>query len=187
MAHHPSGEWDYIGDAEILRLLDESRRAFEDGDKSALMTCVFRCAAFQAVIPEWAANALITLKANLENGPVKDFNDAFGVPKKRVNARAAKTRKDKARSDVLAEMLQLRTKGSSLNDAEMFGQVVENLRGKGVNVNHRDVQEIYKSDVPFLKSIPRKPAPNDTYGFVKFQRQPARRYGRNILRDEEAD
>lgn len=187
MAHHPSGEWDYVGDAEILRLLDESQQAFKAGDKAALMMCVFRCAAFQAVIPEWAADALIALRENLDNGRARDFNDAFGVPAKRVNTRAAKVRKDKAKSDVLAEMVQLRTKGSSFNDDEMFSQVVTNLREKGVNVNHRDVQEIYKADGGFLKTIPRKPNLNDIYGSVQLTRPRARRRGRSILRDEEAD
>lgn len=172
-----------IGDQEILRLLDESRLAFEGGDKSALMLCVFRCAAFQAVIPEWAADALIVLRENLENGRVADFNDAFGKPREKVNTRAARARINGLKSFVLSELLQLRTQGLSFNDDEMFTAVVEKLRARGVNVNHRDVQTIYKSDGGFLKTIPRGPDPKGGHGFgaVTFSRP--RRRGRSILQD----
>jgi hypothetical protein len=80
MAWKPSCEEDYVGDAAILLLLEDSRIAFESGDKSELMMCVFRCAAFQAVIPEWAADALIALREDIEDGRIADFNEAFGKP-----------------------------------------------------------------------------------------------------------
>ena len=146
MAWVSSSEEDYIGDAEILRLLDESRLAFESGEKSALMMCVFRCAAFQAVIPEWAADALIALQEKLENGRVADFNEAFGRPPEQVNTRAARARITQMRPFVLAELLLLRTEGLSYNATDMFPQVVENLRKRGLVINARDVQEIYKDD-----------------------------------------
>lgn len=190
MVRKSSGEWDYIGDVEILRLLEESRKAFEAGNKSELMMCVFRCAAFQAVIPEWAADALIALRENMENGRVADFNKAFesNKPTLKANTRAARARIEGGRSDVLAEILQLRTKGSSFNDDEMFSQVVTNLRQRRININHRDVQTIYKSDdAAFLKKIPRGPDPNGNHGFALQTLPRPRRHGRNILWDQEAD
>ena len=97
-------EEDYVGDEQILNLLEESRTAFEGGDKSALLMCVFRCAAFQAVIPEWAADALIALRENMENGRVADFNEAFKTnkPTEKVNTRVARARMEKVKPDVLA-------------------------------------------------------------------------------------
>ena len=134
MAHQSSCDEDYVGDAEILRLLEEWRLAYEAGNKYELLICVFRCAAFQAVIPEWAADALIALREGIENGRVADFNDAFGKPLEKVNTRAARARIKRATPLVLGELLRLRTLGRSLNDAEMFSEVVENLSGRGVNV-----------------------------------------------------
>ena len=178
-------EEDYVGDEQILNLLEESRTAFEGGDKSALLICVFRCAAFQAVIPEWAADALIALRENLKNGRVVDFNEAFksDKPAERVNTRAAQTRKKKATPDVLAEILQLRTQGVSLHDSKMFEQVVENLRHRGVNVNHRDVQEIYALEGKFFKEVPRGPDLKGGYGIGSIIFPKPRRRGRNILHD----
>jgi hypothetical protein len=183
MAHQSSCEEDYVGDAEILRLLEESRQAFEAGNKYELLMCVFRCAAFQAVIPEWAADALIALRESIENGRVADFNDAFGKPREKLNTRAARARIKGATPLVLGELLRLRTLGRSLNDPEMFSEVVDNLRGRGVNVNHRDVQTIYKSDGHFLKAVSRVPDPKVTHGSSYVTYPKARRRGRNILRD----
>lgn len=183
MVRTSSGEEDYVGDAEILRLLDESRLAHAAGDKSALMLCVFRCASFQAVIPEWAADALIALREGLENGRVTDFNDAFGTPTEKVNTRALSDRKKKLASLVLAEILQLRTKGVSYNAAEIFPLVVENLQARGVVINERDAQAIYKNDGDFLKSIPRGPDPKGGHGFAHLTFPKPRRRGRGILQD----
>ena len=184
MAWQSSGELDFVGDTEILRLLEQSRVAFEAGKKSELMMCVFRCAAFQAVIPDWAADALIALRENLENGRVKDFNEAFGTPLQKVNTRAALARITGLKSLVVGELLQLRTQGMSYNDAEIFSAVVERLRGRGVNVNHRDVKTIYASDdASFLKKITRGPDPKGGHAFAFLTPPRARRHGRNILRD----
>ena len=183
MVWQSSCEEDYVGDEEVLRLLEESRLAFERGDKSALMLCVFRCAAFQAVIPEWAADALIALRENIETGRVADFNAAFGRPREKVNTRAARARIGGMKSHVLGELLQLRTQGLSFNDEEMFSAVVEKLRSRGLNINHRDVQTIYKSDGGFLKKVPRGTDPKGGHGFALTTLPRARRKGRSILRD----
>lgn len=181
--HLSSGELDYVSDAEILQLLEESHIAFKSGKKSELMMCVFRCAAFQAVIPEWAADALIELREKMENGRVADFNEAFGRPSEKVNTRAARARLKNLSSDVIGELLQLRTKGRSLNDAEIFSEALENLRSRGINVNHRDIQTIYRSHGQFLKKIPRGPDPKGGHGFAYLTLPRARRTGRSILRD----
>ena len=140
------------------------------------------------MIPEWAADALIALRENMENGRVANFNEAFksDKPTERVNTRAARTRKKKATPDVLAEILQLRAKGVSLNDPNMFSQVVENLRHRGVNVNHRDVQEIYALEGQFFKEVPRGPDLKGGYGIGSIIFPKPRRRGRNILHDWEA-
>lgn len=184
MVQTPSGEWDYVGDDQILQLLEENRLSFEAGEKSQLILCVVRCARFQAVIPEWAANALIAISDNLESGRLKDFNDAFGMPTEKVNTRAAKARINKLKTEVLAHIQQLRIQGTSFNDADMFSQVVDALRERGIHANHRDVQYIYKTYGSFLKKLPRGPLPNgDGTGFAMVTFPKPRRHGRKILRD----
>jgi hypothetical protein len=173
-----------IGDREILRLLDESRLAFEKGDKSALMKCVFRCARFQAVIPEWAADALLVIQDDMEIGSITDFNSAFGRPLEKANTRAARARKEKSKHEVLTVLMRLRAEGCSLNDSEMFSQAQERLQDLGLKVNHRDIQDIYKSDGDFIRTIPRKPPPlQGNYAIANLNFKKPRRRGRNILKD----
>jgi hypothetical protein len=185
MAHRlSSGQEDYIGDAEVLRLLERARQGFEGGDKSQLMWCVYRCARFQAVIPEWAVDALLAIQDDMESGRIADFNGAFGKPSEKVNTRAARERKKKLAPEVLIVLTRLRADGSSLNDDEMFGEALEILRGQGFDVNHRDIQDIYKSDGGFIKKIPRKPSPKQgNYTVASLMLPSPRRRGRNTLQD----
>lgn len=184
MVHTTSGEWDYVGDEQILKLLEENRLGYEAGDKSQLMRCVIRCARFQAVIPEWAVDALIAIDDNLETGRLKDFNEALGVPTEKISTRAAKARIAKLKTEVLGLIQQLRFQGASFNDADMFPQVVEALRTRGIHANHRDVQYIYKTYGSFLKENPRGPLPNGSGGAFSMVTWPKpRRHGRKILRD----
>lgn len=175
-------ELDYVGDSQILELLEGSRIAFEGGDRSELMKCIFRCARFQAVIPDWAADALLAIQEDLEGGRLSDPNAAFGKPSEKASTRAARERKRNAKSPVLAELWRLRWGGSSLNDAEIFAQALENLRASGLNVNHRDIKEIYAEHGAFLKDVPRND-PNMGRGFMDATYPKARRRGRKILRD----
>ena len=176
-------ELDYVGDVQILGLLEASRIAFESGEKSELMKCVYRCARFQAVLPEWAADALLALQEDLESGRTADYNEAFGKPKEKVSTRAARARKLNAKPRVMAELWRLRCVGNSLNDADMFPQALENLRSAGLYINHRDIQELYAEHGDFLKTMPRHPDPNMGRGFMDVTYPKARRRGRNILRD----
>lgn len=76
-----------FGDDAILRYIDDVRIAFDSGDRSALLFVVFLCARFQAVIPEWATDALLKAEAELEAGKVEDPNVVFGWPKIRKGQR----------------------------------------------------------------------------------------------------
>lgn len=183
MANQSDEDDEYpIGNREILELLEESRLAFEKGDKSELMRCVFRCARFQAVIPEWAADALLEIQDDMEVGRIADFDAAFGKPREKTNTRAARARKEKSKHEVLTVLMRLRSQGCSLNDPEMFSQALEILQGQGVEVNHRDIQDIYKSDGDRIRAIPLNPPPsqgNYMIGNLKFKKP--RRRGRSIL------
>jgi hypothetical protein len=179
---YSDAELDYVGDHQILELLEASRIAFEGGDKFELLKCVFRCARFQAVIPEWAADALLAIQEDLEDGRLADPNAAFGRPSERASTRASRARKRDAKAQVLAELWRLRWSGGSLNDAEMFPEALENLRASGLDVNHRDIKEIYSEHGAFLKEVPRNDQ-NTVRGFMDVTYPKPRRRGRKILRD----
>ncbi len=179
---YSDAELDYVGDRQILELLEANRIAFEGGDKFALLNCLFRCARFQAVIPDWAADALLAIEQDLEDGRLADSNAAFGKPAERVSTRASRARQRDARAPVLAELWRLRWRGGSLNDAEMFPEALENLRASGLNVNHRDIKTIYSEHGAFLKGVPRDD-PKTVRAFADLTYPRPRRRGRKILRD----
>lgn len=183
--HSSCSEDDYIGDRTILDYFSDAQKRFEAGDKSQLMRCVFLCAQFEGVFPVWAADALLELKAQIKNGRISDYNKAFGKPKEKVNTRAARARKAAAKDAVVNVLFHLRLSGSSLNAEEIFGQALEILKEQGVNVNQRDIAEIYAEHGGFIKELPRSFDPkinNYSYGDVTFP-EPRRRRGRNILND----
>lgn len=173
---------DYIGDRRILAALEEARIGFESGDGLQLMRCLYVCARFQAVIPEWAADALISLERDIETGRFDGIDDAIGTPMEEPRARVARARQASARSAVLAELWRQRMGGSSLNAEELFTPALENLRAKGVNVNFRDVQVIYKEHGEFLKQVPRETPQGHGRGFADLVIPPPRRRGRGTLK-----
>jgi hypothetical protein len=177
-----SGQEDYIGDAEVLNLLESARKGFEQGDKSQLMWCIYRCARFQAVIPEWAVDALLKIQDDMESGNISDFNDAFGKPREKVNTRSARVRKNKLRPFVLPVLARLRLAGGSLNNAEIMEQAAEIVREMGHSCNQRDVKEIYELHGSFIKGLPRD-NPERGFGIIEFTLPKPRRRGRNILQD----
>src|ERR1700736_5194054 len=67
-----------FGDPAVLRYLSSCEAAFVDGDRSALFVTLTLCARFQAVIPDWAADAILGAEHDLDVGTREDFNDVFG-------------------------------------------------------------------------------------------------------------
>jgi hypothetical protein len=172
------------GDEAVLGYLELGRQAFEAGDRSALFTVICICARFQAVIPEWAADALLQMERDLEVGKLTDFNEAFGPVGERKNARQRNARLARARGSVLQELQAQRLADSSIGP-EMFDRVAENLKERGMDVNRRDVEDIYKQYGQFIKDLPRKPDPNNRYAQIHANIPQPRRHGRAILRDAE--
>lgn len=183
MAHRIStGEEDYIGDADVLNLLESARKGFEQGDKSQLMWCIYRCARFQAVIPEWAADALLKIHDDMESGHISDFNDAFGKPREQTNTRMARLRKKKLKPIVLAVLAKLRLEGDSLNTALIGDDAAKIIRNMGHSCGSRDVIEIYRLHGAFIKDLPRD-NPKRGFGIIDADFPRPRRRGRNILQD----
>lgn len=171
------------GDAAILRYLDQGRQAFEIGDKTALFTVVCICARFQAVIPEWAADALLEMEHQLEVGTLAGFSEAFGAIGERKNSRQRRARLARSRGPILQELQALRLADGSIG-ASMFEEVVEHLSARGIAVNRRDVEDIYKAHGQFIRDLPRKPSSEVRYAQVHAAIPHPRRHGRPILEDK---
>lgn len=172
------------GNEAILNYLDIGKRLFETGDRSALFGVLCTCARYQAVIPDWAADALLAMEQDLEVGKLTDFNEGFGPIGERKDARQRRARLGRARGPVLQELQRLRLADGSI-DAEMFDQVLETLVERGVEVNRRDVVDIYKEHGQFVKELPRKPDPNTRHAQAHIVIPENRRYGRAILKDKD--
>ena len=174
----PEVEQRLWSDAAILRDLEDARKAFESGDRSALMFTVFRCARFQAVPPEWAADALLEIERKLESGELQDANTAFGWkmpddPRKRRR----EVRQHKYADAVLSLLMRKRLEGENLNADEMFQSVADEL-----HISRRDVEAIYKREGQFVRDLPRG-GERGIYGFFRPESPPPRRRGRPTLKD----
>lgn len=171
------------GDAAVLRYLQMGKDAFESGEKDALLGVVFLCARFQAVIPDWAVDALLGIERGLEDGRLLDLNQAFGWQHEHLAARKKRARQRRLRAPVLQELQAARLAGASFNADDICTRVVESLRKKGMKLSRRDVEEIYKEHGAFLKKLPRSPDPNHRYAQFHATLPDHRRTGRAILRD----
>lgn len=171
------------GDEAILGYLALGKQGFEAGDRTALFFVICICARYQAVIPDWAADALLQMERDLERGAVADFNEAFGRIGERKNARQRRARLAGALTPVLQELQAQRFADGSIGP-DMFDRVVEKLVEQGVDVNRRDIEDIYKEHGQFVKDLPRRPDSNAQFAQLHSNIPQPRRYGRSTLRDK---
>jgi hypothetical protein len=165
------------GDDAILRELEDARKAFESGDRSALTVAVFYCARFQAVIPEWAADALLEIQEKLESGELQDCNEAFGWKSEYPDKRCKMHRQNKHAKAVLSRLLAYRLEGGTLNVEQAFQPVADDLQ-----ISRRDVEAIYKREGQFIKELPRG-GDGGNHGVWRSTLPTPRRHGRPLLRD----
>ncbi|MBL0352176.1 MAG: hypothetical protein IPP03_05805 [Dechloromonas sp.] len=165
-----------FGDDAILRYIDDVRIAFDSGDRSALLFVVFLCARFQAVIPEWATDALLKAEAELEAGKVEDPNVVFGWPKIRKGQREKAARQKDLASKVLGYLQNHRLAGGGLNADLDFQGVADELE-----ISRRDVEDIYKQHGQFVKDLPRGNPDGGVYAFGHGTIAMPRRSGRPTL------
>jgi hypothetical protein len=171
----PELEESLWGDAAILRSLEQAREAFEAGDRSALVHAIILCARFQAVIPEWAADAILEVSQRLESGDLRDFNEAFGWKPDHKGTRRKMDRQKEYAREILSRLHAHRLAGGNLNAEEAFQPIAEEL-----GISRRDVEEVYRREGQFIKSLPRGNPEGRTYGFARMTLQIPRRRGRPI-------
>lgn len=128
----------------LVPALEAAHKAFLDGDRFVLFDVVLVCATFQAVIPSWAVDELLSIGEDMGTGHLKDLNAAFGPPRARVDSRQRQTRLRKVEGSVVAMLLTVRGEGLPLSAAYAFDVATERLNSLGVHVTRRDVEDIYR-------------------------------------------
>lgn len=174
------------GNKRIEAVLNEARAAFEHGDGSNLLRCLFVCARFEAVMPEWAADAMLKLEDDMRTGRVSDLNAVFGEPEESAATRAKRARKKNASSAIKEVLFHLRAReGCSLTESVIVGQALDMLKARRVHVNGRDVEEFLRSpEGDFIRKLPRGPYPEGTnHAYAEMALPRPRRRGRKMFED----
>jgi len=162
--------------AKIMSELGECRERFVQGDRAALFQTLAICALNQAVIPEWAADAILQGDDDLKTGAKQDFNELFGWRPTDKRVRRMSSRLRSIAPDVLLALMKHRAEGGNLNQDEAFSAVASE-----VGVSWRDVKAIYKANKDKLTTIGQGNPSGGSFGTLKLTIPIPRRYGRSIL------
>lgn len=167
-----------FGDAAIIRDLEKCEADYEFGISSALFSAISLCARYQAVIPEWAADAILRVESDLEKGITADFNEVFGFHQttRQLNRKRRDARIAENRSRVIGMLIKHRCDDGSFNADEAFGAIADDT-----GLSRRDIEEIYRRYGKRLKDIPRGNPGNAIHGQLNAVLPPPRRRGRSIL------
>lgn len=138
-------------EALLKKELEALRKIYEAGDKGALFAALLICAHFQAVMPDWVADALIESKRRYECGELACIGDMFGKPARGKAQRKAAARYRALEGDVFHRLGQWRVRGGTFNADECFDQIKDDL-----GCGRRDVEKIYKKHRSTLLKIEKK-------------------------------
>ena len=165
------------GDEMALRCLKNCEDRYSAGKREALFEALILCARFQAVIPEWAADAIIDGETALNSGECKDLNELFGgdeLANQSTRKREARIRDNT--QNVLGMLMKYRCEGGWMNAEQAFGEISE-----GMNLPRRDVEEIYRRSGKWVKDIPQGNPGGVNYCFGHGVIPWPRRRGRSVL------
>jgi hypothetical protein len=171
-------EESFLNDKSILALLEEQRKAFEAGNKSALLRAAFLSFRFQVVGPQWVADGMLEVEQDNISGKCCDLNQAFGWGSGKKKSRSVLHRQAKNKSIILAKLMEHRLNGGSMNVDLAFRDIAVEL-----GIPWRDVEDVYKRDGKFIKELPQNPQKGDGYAFGDCVIPLGRRYGRPIFGD----
>jgi len=177
-------------DASALQMfatrLEEKRSRYVAGDKFALFEALLLCGVYQAVIPEWAVDAMITLQDQIDLGQVTDaevWGNMLGPPG-RPAARGKRHVLQHRTGDVLMTLAKLRGEGHAF-DNNCFDCAQERLREElGLEVPRRSIEETYKTNMVWLKKLPRGVPFSGGVGWGLVHLSQMKRTGRHLLTDE---
>lgn len=160
----------------IIKQLADHEEAFKAGKRDSLFMALCLCAQYQAVIPVWAADAMLQGATDLRSGECKDFNALFGWNLSKQQARKREAIINENSGTVLAMLAKYRCDGGSMNAEEAFGFVSEHT-----SLPRRIVEAIYQRHQQAVKSIPQGNPGGHNYGTSFCTVPMLRRYGRKIL------
>lgn len=166
-----------FGDEAVIGHLENCEDRYREGKLEALFEALVLCARFQAVIPDWAADAIIDAETALNSGDCKDFNELFGGDKlanQRDRKREARIRDNT--QEVLGMLMKYRCDGGGLNAEQAFGEISEDT-----GLPRRDVEEIYRRSGKWVKDIPQGNPRGVIHCFGHALIPWPRRRGRSIL------
>jgi hypothetical protein len=187
----------------ILSKLTALESEFRAGDDAALLELLFQCAYYQAVIPEWAADALLSIQARLRSGELLSLDKEFGgKPRPHAKKRQMSDRLEKFTPHVLAAALHWRC--HSVEDEQYIDEDYGGFTSQGLDaiadlanksaselingglkdISRRSVKEILDSHGYEIKNIPQGGGGSE-HG-VAHMRMPNlidRRIGRKTLHD----
>lgn len=168
-----------FGDEAVLRYLAICEKNFASGSRLALFETIEICARFQAVIPEWASDAILEGWKALESGECESFDDFFlGAGNHLKNSRARKKEAliKKNATDVIGLLTKHRCDGGTFNAEDAFQTVADET-----GVPRRIVGEIYKRHGVGVKKIPQGNPDGVNYVIAFGELPMPRRKGRSIL------
>ena len=166
-----------FGDEAVIGCLKNCEGRYREGKREALFEALILCARFQAVIPEWAADAIIDGEAALNSGECKDLNELFGgdnLANQRDRRREARIRDNTQK--VLGMLMKYRCDGGGLNSEVTFGYI-----SYDTGLPRRDVEEIYRRSGKWVKDVPQGNPTGVNYCFAHGEIPWPRRRGRPIL------
>jgi len=187
----------------ILSKLNALENEFRAGNDAALRELLFQCAYYQAVIPDWAADALLSIKARLRSGELLSLDKEFGgKPRPHAKKLQMSDRLEKFTPHVLAAALHWRCrtveddqynmgKVGAFDEqgfdaiAELANKFATDLINSGVKkISRRSVIDILNNDGKEIKNIPRGGG-GSGHGVAHMQMPNLieRRIGRKILHD----
>jgi hypothetical protein len=181
-SHISFAEYTAVHGSAFEWLTIEAKKQFESGRKYVLMEVVFVCATLQAVIPDWAVDALLVISERLSDGRTKDLNEAFGEPSISRTMRAKrKDHLDKA-GDVIRILGQLRVGQGQNLSRDSLAEAAQQIRENGIEVSDDDVRKIYEKYGSSLKHLKIGTGGEFTSMFVHLPK--IRRSGRPIFEDK---
>jgi hypothetical protein len=157
----------------ILSKLTALENEFRTGNDAALLELLFQCAYYQAVIPDWAADALLAIKARLRSGELLSLDKEFNwKPEAHAKTLQMSDKLEKFMPHVLVAALHWRC-GTAEDDqynkeddgafdtagldsiAEMANKSATDLINSGVKkISRRGVKAILDNHGKEIKKIP---------------------------------
>ncbi len=169
------------GDDAVLKYLDMMHERFIQGERDGILGALVVCAEYQAVIPDWVTDELLSLDSKINSGKVTDYNEFFGFNKVKVPTQRHEYLIRKHEKEVYGALLKARLDGKAI-DGNLYEAIAEET-----GVSRRLVEAIYKKYKASLKGLPRSNPENINHGFIHMNIpfNDGRRYGRGVLKDKD--